>query len=251
MARPATPPSDWATSANYTATDVSDAHDGTPTKIEPSAGDKANGFEPRYRPPAQFFNWILGMLASWVAYLATFTDANDEVVYPSEKTRTITIGLHDSLRFNTTDWSYPATEASDYLLASGGAAARKIIFPINKHLRHGQKLLSVTLLGKPGSDPGTPGDRMRIGLYRSAPLDFSGATAPTTPTLLLGGELTGTVRAAATFTPGGTVVVVRDNFGAANTARDYWIQVTSTNAGVTDEIYGIQLSVGDSILRSS
>lgn len=65
VTRPTTIPS-WSTDANYPA--GSDPWSATPTRVEPDAGDKASGFDPGDKPPAQWFNWLLGVLANWVAY---------------------------------------------------------------------------------------------------------------------------------------------------------------------------------------
>lgn len=65
VTRPTTIPS-WSTDANYPA--GSDPWSATPTRVEPDAGDKAAGFDPGEKPPAQWFNWLLGVLANWVAY---------------------------------------------------------------------------------------------------------------------------------------------------------------------------------------
>jgi hypothetical protein len=75
MARPRILPS-WATDANFTATEITDPHHGTPTKVEPSAGQKANGFEPRYRVPAQIINWVIANLTEWLGYFAPVPLAN-------------------------------------------------------------------------------------------------------------------------------------------------------------------------------
>lgn len=65
VARPAVIPS-WSTDANYPA--GGDPWSATPTRVEPDAGNKAGGFVPKEKPPAQFFNWLIGVLANWVAY---------------------------------------------------------------------------------------------------------------------------------------------------------------------------------------
>jgi hypothetical protein len=75
MPRPLQPP-EWATSTNFTATEITDPHHNTPTKVEPNSGLKSNGFEPRYRLPAQILNWLLAHLANWIAYLAPLALAN-------------------------------------------------------------------------------------------------------------------------------------------------------------------------------
>jgi hypothetical protein len=165
MARPTGSPPTWADDPNYTNS-TGKPWQGTPTRVEPSSGDKAQGITPGRKVVAQWVNWILGRLADWIAYVVGFFASDDELQYPTEKIRKITIPLHDMLRLEETAWSYPATEASDYLLLSGSSGEHKAIFPLNRYLRHGHRFVAVTIIAKPGSDPGV-GDRMRVGLYLS------------------------------------------------------------------------------------
>lgn len=69
MSRPAEIPT-WAT--NDTFVSPSDSWDGDPTKVAPSAGRQAEGFEPTQQPPAEFFNWLYNRLGGWIAYLSEF-----------------------------------------------------------------------------------------------------------------------------------------------------------------------------------
>lgn len=248
MPRPVTTPPTWATDANFTATDPADAHDGTPTRVEPSVSQKANGFEPKYRVPAQFLNWLFGLFSDWLVYLASFTNTDDEIVYPAAKTRRITIGLHSGQPIGAGSWSPPSPgESADYKWTSDAGGQEQIVFDLNPYLRHGQTIVNARMLAKPGSDPGG-GNRMRFGIYRSADLDFTGADAPVAPTLICTQELAGAVRATATATPGGTVIVVRTT---QDQSRDYFLLVTSTNALVNDELYGLEIQVSETLLRNS
>lgn len=169
--------------------------------------------------------------------------------YTAARTRTITIGLHVGQPVGATAWSRSA-EGATYMWVSDAAGQRRLVFDINPYIRHGQELVSVTMLGKPGSDPGSP-NRMNIQLLRSDPIDFTSPyTAPGVPTNLLTAELDGTaVKHVTASTTPGTVFFVRE--GASGVARDYWIQIRSTNAAVNDELYGIQLVVNESTVRNS
>lgn len=75
MPRPIKLPS-WATSTNFSATEITDPHHNTPTKVEPNSGTRSNGFEPRYRLPAQILNYLLNELAAWIGYLAPLALSN-------------------------------------------------------------------------------------------------------------------------------------------------------------------------------
>jgi hypothetical protein len=79
MAKPTDIPT-WATDTNYPA--GTDAWSGTATKVEPTSGQKAAGWEPGQRPPAQYQNWWMGLVSDWIAY---FGD-------PGEKS--IAFGIH-------------------------------------------------------------------------------------------------------------------------------------------------------------
>jgi hypothetical protein len=64
MAKP-TQTAAWATDANYTG----GAEAGTPTKVEPTAGKKTEGFEPAEEPAAQSLNWWQNLVGTWTAWL--------------------------------------------------------------------------------------------------------------------------------------------------------------------------------------
>jgi hypothetical protein len=66
MSRPESLP-EWATDANYPA--GSDPWSGTPTRVEPSAGEIAAGSTPGTGLAAQLFNWLNGALSEWVTHL--------------------------------------------------------------------------------------------------------------------------------------------------------------------------------------
>jgi hypothetical protein len=60
----------WATDDDYAA--GSDPWDGTATKVEPSSGRKASGFEPNQKPTAQEMNWWMHAVYLWIAYIGDF-----------------------------------------------------------------------------------------------------------------------------------------------------------------------------------
>ena len=68
MAFPVAPT--WATDANFNS--PGDSWNGDPTKVEPSAGKKAEGWEPSERPPAEFLNWFQNLSGT---YLTALQDA--------------------------------------------------------------------------------------------------------------------------------------------------------------------------------
>jgi hypothetical protein len=58
------------------------------TRVEPSAGEKADGFTPGARTPARKANWIVGVVADWAAWLESITNDDGDVVYNDG-------GIHD------------------------------------------------------------------------------------------------------------------------------------------------------------
>src|SRR5690349_11939272 len=84
MQRPTDTPPAWATNSNFDA--AGEPYDGTPTKVTPTSGRKANGHEPSKRPPAQVFNWFQNIVYQWVQFLA------DLVLAPAQKANlTVTV----------------------------------------------------------------------------------------------------------------------------------------------------------------
>lgn len=57
----------WAGNATFVS--GGDSWDGDPTKVEPSAGRKAEGWEPTQKPPAEFFNWWQNNVGNFLEWL--------------------------------------------------------------------------------------------------------------------------------------------------------------------------------------
>lgn len=72
MARPTDDPIVFSSDASYPA--GADPWNGTPTKVEPSAGQVAAGWEPEDLPPAQWLNYILNNLGAWVEHVKAGSD---------------------------------------------------------------------------------------------------------------------------------------------------------------------------------
>lgn len=83
------------------------------TQIEPSGGQKAAGFAPGDRPPAQWFNWLLDNFADWVNYLDT------------EKLPSVTQASSSTPVFGSVSDSqdHPASPSNVYKLLMSGALA--------------------------------------------------------------------------------------------------------------------------------
>lgn len=132
MARPTEDPQSWATDAAYDATGK--AWDGLAPTLEPSAGLAAEGFEPGARVNARVLNWLFKWAGKWLAYLASFTNSDDEVVYPASKTRTFVIvpKMTGTGGWKTDGATATATATSDFGYCH-----------LNEHLRTGQVLTTI------------------------------------------------------------------------------------------------------------
>lgn len=67
--RPGGEPPSFAATANYPA--GTDPWSGQPSKVDPGAGIKAQGFVPGQGLPAQFVNWLLNAQGGWLNYQDT------------------------------------------------------------------------------------------------------------------------------------------------------------------------------------
>jgi hypothetical protein len=66
---------EWATTANLS--DPGEDWDGTPTRVEPSSGEKAAGFNPNDPVSAQLLNYLIGNGFDWFAKDPTFGTGQD------------------------------------------------------------------------------------------------------------------------------------------------------------------------------
>jgi hypothetical protein len=174
-----------------------------------------------------------------------------EYLYPAPFTRTFTVDLFEGVPHSTAgvpNWGIPGGVANSQPFTVG-ANTRKLLanvgryqymVPLNKYLRHGQYLISLEVMAKPGADPGA-GNRMQFGLYRTPDLNYSSPANPGAPTNIIGVEIAGTAVVKATATVVGTVVVLR----RGDTARDYFAVVESGNHAGQDELYSMRVTVSD------
>lgn len=78
MPAPVTPLPTWASDANYPAGAA--GWNATATKVQPTAGQIAEGWEPSQRPPAQYVNWLLNLICQWILYLVGYNTATKTLV---------------------------------------------------------------------------------------------------------------------------------------------------------------------------
>lgn len=160
MPGPATTPSTWATNANHAA--GSDPWSGQPSKVEPSAGEKQVGFVPNMKPPAEWLNWLLNNFGAWLAYLATWIDeANDEIVYPVNKARTVIVPIinaHSQLDTGALEWVPSGTGRVSTV------AAADMFIGLNDILPSGAVVTAIDLMCKPGAAR-SGGSRITLSYY--------------------------------------------------------------------------------------
>lgn len=133
MAKPTDIPT-WATDADYPA--GPDAWSATPTKVEPSTGQKEEGWDPAQRPPAQYWNWWMNLVGQWLEYVDVQT--SDDITestfpHPAKMTGTFNIASvtpvfgNAKLNINTS-------------VLTGNSQA---LIPIKTH--HGKKVTNITI----------------------------------------------------------------------------------------------------------
>lgn len=92
MPGPTTVPQTWATDINFDST--GNAWDATANKAAPPAPLSAEGWEPETAPDPRTFNYLFNLIGQWLTYFSQWVDeANDEIVYPVAKSRTIVLPL--------------------------------------------------------------------------------------------------------------------------------------------------------------
>lgn len=239
---------DWATSANYDATDPSDPHHGTPTKVEPSSAAKANGFEPGWRPPAQFFNWLFSKTKQWVEWL------DEEVTYLRESIdspATRWLSIHAS-EFSPNDvstngvWYYDADAGC---LKASTATQRWCVLPLERFIPTGGEIVEVRALVKPGAPEAM---RARIAQHtrnynartqaRSLRVGYVGSGAAVE---LASMSVSGTTNRSTigTDTLASPLVVMRSITSRISTGHTHTVlEIQNTGSGI-DELYGVQIGV--------
>lgn len=260
MARPAGSPTTFATDANYTNSTGRDWQ-GTPTKVEPSSGEKGQGFTPGRKIVAQWLNFLLGGWAAWLTYFATIIDSSDEHVYQTPKARIVTVpgtalqsGRHKLDGSSPAAWTTATLDEgwradSDRSLAGAGPGGRDLIgplpwaictgksvvgyYPISPYIETGKVFTEIRIICKPGTAHATALDRMQ---FRLLSIDPQG----TAVSALESATDDGTALAQ-------TVIITVDPTITANRAtRSYVLAViSSADPGTEDLVYGFEIRFND------
>lgn len=177
VARPSQSPT-WATDTNFTNGGVGIA--GTPTKVEPSAGAKAEGDVPGTPYPAQRGNWFKNLVAGWASYFAAIIDSNEEHTYQTAKPRAVRV--------------YPKLigPGAGWVMEDGNAKTSTHLdpgmFDISDVLRSGQVLTEVSVRLTMGHTEATSTNRVKVRVFKRTgeathtELTSGGVYAPTSTT---------------------------------------------------------------------
>ncbi len=188
MPKPASVPT-WATDANYTNGPT--GIPGTATKVEPSAGQKAEGWIPKNKMAAQWLNWFKNAVGGWLVYLNTWFDGADELVYPVTKTRVVVFSwaVFQQMYADSTPgqvsgadaippWNeiYSGSAPDQYVdgLQSQSDFA-KLMVDLGLLVPSGATITKIRALVNPGVARATAGNRMRIKVYDNI-YNFSATT---------------------------------------------------------------------------
>lgn len=170
-----------------------------------------------------------------------------EYLYPTPPTRTrIAIDIMEGIALPDTAWNRPTNllSGTDSRLRVSDAGGQEVLYlPLNRYLKHRCRIVSLSMMGKPGSDPGGgSGDRMICYLFRTPALNFGSPAKPAAPTAIVAAELPGTAAVATTTAVAGTEIAILHEDGVV-TPSVYYLVVHSTNAAVNDELYALAITI--------
>lgn len=186
MPRPAGSPPSFASDTNYTNSTGRDWQ-GTATKVEPSSGEKAQGWTPGRKIVAQWLNWLFASFAAWLTYFSEVITTDHELVYPAAKTRTVylaAIGGASSQRYlvagsataiagHDEAWlpdTQVLTGPPDTISNTGGlrtpSPSLDYIRPLDEALRTGLVITSIGARVTPGASEATEAERMSLAVIK-------------------------------------------------------------------------------------
>jgi len=184
MAKPAEVP-EWATDTNYSSgVDI-----GTPTKVDPGSGVKAQGHVPGTRGAAQTMNWWKNLVGSWVGWVnETFGEDSGEWVYvdssgaPTPKTRTIIItGPRFRTRSTGTAVYAPGGGGGGFLNSAGALRLQSNSVNVDLELQallpHGAEITRIRAMVTPGASGRAGLDRLYVTATRRPAMDFDAPSA--------------------------------------------------------------------------
>jgi hypothetical protein len=223
MAKP-TENYDWATNANYAGgPDV-----GTASKVEPTAGVRADGWRKNDQPPAQYQNWWQNTIQKWAEYFEDVIDATRDTNGISRQIDVPASAFTQLSSAGVFQWGLFNTAAVLQSAVNTGVTA----VGLARYMPHGGILTGVQVLVNPGVARATVGNRAQT-------LDW---VTPASP---------GLVTIGADQTDNGTTNIQVVAWGtlslALTSAQAIVLEVTAGNdAGTnTDSVHGVRLTFTD------
>src|SRR5688500_1018888 len=137
-------------------------------RVEPDAGEKADGFVEGERTPAKKANWGIGYLTDWIAWVSAILDDDEELTYQVPKTgRTVMIhGVAFQPNFeNAVAWS-AILGAKTYLESEADGVA--CFLSLNRIIPISATITRVRALVHPGAAR-TGSNRMYLQMTTNAP----------------------------------------------------------------------------------
>lgn len=232
----------FATDATFAAD--GDSWSGDPTKVDPGAGRKAEGFEPDTLP-AEWLNWILNNHGEWAIWLEAERARIAAIVDPPGSLKTFQIdasafAIRDNSGTPDTGWDVQADGSGLVSRAANNYA----IYDLNQILPTGATVQRIKALVDPQSANGS-GNRIEMSLNKVV-RDFG---TPAAPTITIEVARTGAVTNVATMQDdGGTSVQVLDTGALAapraidRAAHSLVVIVRSSNTVGSDKFHGISVT---------
>lgn len=164
MPAPGTAAPDWASDVNHSA--PGETWDGLATKVAPSSGQIAAGFQPEQEPPGEWLNYLFNNYGDWIRYLSGFFDgSSDEFEYPTVRVRTIHLVPSDASNYGSSDWGFIAGGRDAILSAANGA---NLIYSLAGIVPSGAEITDVDVMVRPGAARASA-SRVEVELIRSTP----------------------------------------------------------------------------------
>lgn len=223
----------FATDANFAAD--GDTWSGSPTKANPGASRRAEGYEPDTLP-AEWLNWQLNLLGQASEWAVTLLDANEEHTYQTPKTRVTVVSLHAAISADS-GWSRATDPTTNHWWEHGSPQA-KLTIPLTAFLRTGETLTAIKALVNPIA-ANTGADRMKLELYTVDP-NIGTPAAPTPVQIASVSDDTTDAFQILNLNCGG-LAVGRDG----SNAKEYFAVLTAANEASGDRFYALEVTLTD------
>lgn len=231
MARPSVEALLWASTTNHPA--GAGAWNGQPTKVLPSGGQIAAGFNPGFKFPSEWLNYVLANDADWIRYLddeqleIRSRIVDDEWTYPTPKAREVWYGLGSSQNYwNNTGWSFSFSSNTLYRFSAAPGVGERFVIYIDPP--PGSVITGYKVRWKPGVTGRTGSNRMSTVMYGPTGTLLSPAGAPSQDTGVNtlynhAIDMSGAPHTVDRTTPGsGYQILIQGGTGGASVSDEVW-----------------------------